>query len=149
VTVEAKIEQRWPYTQASVDSKQSLNGLKVLLVDDDTDGREFAKMLLTEHGAEVRTVGSAAEARKAIAAEVPRVVICDIGLPSEDGYEFMRRLRSDSGSPVAQVPAVALTAYAGIEDQAKALAAGYQKHLAKPVEPAILVSTLQALMREQ
>ena len=125
----------------------SFAGLNFLLIDDDADGRDFVKMLLVTHGARVTTFATAAEARESLTLSTPDVIICDIGLPSEDGYEFIRRVRL-SESSVAGVPAVALTAYAGVEDQAKALAAGYQKHLAKPVEPNELLRTLKILTHE-
>jgi CheY-like chemotaxis protein len=125
----------------------SFAGLNFLLIDDDADGRDFVKTLLITHGARVTTFSTAAEARESLTLSTPDVIICDIGLPSEDGYEFMRRVRA-SESSVAAVPAVALTAYAGVEDQAKALTAGYQKHLAKPVEPNELLRALKILTRE-
>lgn len=130
-------------------SKLSLAGTHVLLIDDEADGREFVKTVLVDRGAKITSVATAAEARSALEEIVPDVIICDIGLPSEDGYEFIRSVRGSSGLPSAAVPAVALTAYASADDQEKALTAGFQKHLAKPVEPLDLVRALAALMRRE
>jgi len=99
-----------------------------------------------EHGARVRVAATAAEARGEIEREAPDVLVCDIGLPNEDGYELIRKVRSLVGTRGATVPAVALTAYATPTDHAKALAAGYQKHLAKPVEPSELLAALAVLL---
>jgi PAS domain S-box-containing protein len=132
-------------TETDKQSEISLAGLRILLIDDDADGREFVKMLLVEHGANVSTVETASEARSAVEGDVPHVMICDIGLPSEDGYDFIRSIRNSSESAAAAIPAVALTAYAGADDQARALAAGYQMHLAKPVEPSQLLNAIVSL----
>ena len=123
-----------------------LEGVAVLVVDDDRDNRELVKMVLTEHGARVSVAATAPEARSEIEREAPDVLVCDIGLPNEDGYELIRKVRSLAGTRGPTVPAVALTAYATPADHAKALAAGYQKHLAKPVEPSELLAAVAGLL---
>jgi CheY-like chemotaxis protein len=118
-----------------------LNGLSVLVVDDELDARSLLHEILREHGAEVSIASSAAEARSALAVMKPDVIISDIGMPDEDGYAFIRRLRAEG----ERVPAIALTAYAGQQDAQRAFAAGFQKHVIKPVDPARLVSVVANL----
>jgi len=88
---------------------------------------------------------SASEAMERILAEQPDVLVCDIGMPGEDGYAFIRRLRSIEGTQGSALPAVALSAYARSDDRAKAIRAGFQNHLAKPVEPAELLAVISSL----
>jgi CheY-like chemotaxis protein len=98
------------------------------------------------HGAEVLTASSAEEALGLLRETEPMVVVSDIGMPSIDGYEFMRRLRNSS-LPRAQIPALALTAFARAEDRDRALAAGFQLYASKPIEPAELVALVETLAR--
>lgn len=123
----------------------TLRGIRVLVVEDEPDTREFLVRLLEAHGATVESVASAAEALKAFAAAPPHVVVSDIGLPDVDGYELMRRIRLMAPSSAAPTPAIALTAYARTEDRTRALGAGYDAHVVKPVESAELVSTISRL----
>jgi PAS domain S-box-containing protein len=123
-----------------------LEGVRVLVVDDEPDARSLIERLLQECEATVTTAGSASEALEHVVREAPDVLLSDIGMPKEDGYSLMRRIRSLSGQ-ASRVPAIALTAYARAEDRAKALQAGYQVHLAKPVEPATLIATVASLVR--
>jgi PAS domain S-box-containing protein len=122
-----------------------LDGLKILVVDDERDTRELLKTSLSECGAQVTVAGSTAEAFEAIAASVPDVLISDIGMPDEDGYCLIRRLRSLPQESGGKVPAIALTAYARVEDRLQALRAGYQMHVPKPVELAELVAVVASL----
>lgn len=124
-----------------------LNGVKVLVLDDDSDAREFLQILLSENGAQVRVVATASEAYSEVQGDVPDILICDIGLPNEDGYEFIRRIRSQKESSSANIPALALTAYALPNDRTKALVAGYHDHLTKPVEPAALLNSVASIAR--
>jgi signal transduction histidine kinase len=110
-----------------------LNGLKVLTVDDQQDTRELISLALGRYGAEVRASDSASTALKMIEDWKPDVVVSDIGLPEMDGYDFMRRLRELEGDG-ARIPAIAVTGYAGALDESKALNAGYELHLSKPIE---------------
>jgi signal transduction histidine kinase/ActR/RegA family two-component response regulator len=124
-----------------------LAAIRVLAVDDEPDARELVQAALTEFGATVRTVSSAQEAIEALGDWLPDVLVCDIGMPFEDGYELIRMVRALPPENGGLIPAVALTAYARSEDRSRMLAAGYQEHLAKPVAPdelALVVETLAA-----
>ena len=122
-----------------------LDGLRVLVVDDDTDGREAVALVLAAAGAEVSTAASVRSALTSIDHWLPDVVVSDIAMPLEDGYVFIERLRGLAAERGLSIPAIALTAYARAEDRARALAAGYLEHLVKPIEPALLLSVLAAL----
>jgi PAS domain S-box-containing protein len=119
----------------------SLEGLTILVVEDDQDARDLVQRLLESHRARVVAVASVPEALDRLQTERPDLIICDIGLPDIDGYELARRIRAVSG-PLAHVPAIALTAFARFDDRTRALAAGFNAHLPKPVEPAELVITV-------
>jgi PAS domain S-box-containing protein len=123
----------------------SLQGLAVLVVEDEADTRDFVTRLLEAHGAKVTAVTSAAEAIDALAASPPDMLVSDIGLPNVDGYDLMKRIRANEHADNDRLPAIALTAYARAEDRTRALMAGYQAHVAKPVEPLELVATLARL----
>jgi PAS domain S-box-containing protein len=123
-----------------------LDGIRVLLVEDEADTREFVTRLLETHRARVLSAASAAEALSLFAAEVPDIVVSDIGLPGVDGYDLMEEIRRKSVADGGGVPAIALTAYARSEDRTRALLAGYQAHLAKPVEPSELVATVASFV---
>lgn len=117
-----------------------LDGVRVLVVDDDPDTRQMLKAVLSECHADVITAASAAEAIKEIEQRKPDVLVSDLGMPEHDGYELIKQVRkTESANNAARVPALALTAYAKAEDRVRALAGGYQVHLAKPVEPAEFV----------
>ncbi|MES1179378.1 MAG: ATP-binding protein [Myxococcales bacterium] len=118
-----------------------LDGLSVLVVDDELDARTLLHEILRMHGAAVTVAGSAADARAALALMKPDVLISDIGMPDEDGYSFVRRLRAEG----VRMPAIALTAYAGQQDAQRAFAAGFQKHVTKPIDQARLVSLVANL----
>jgi len=124
--------------------ERPLQGLRVLLVEDFSDAREIVTTILERAGAEVTPSGSSSEALEKIDASVPDLIVADIGLPKEDGIEFIRRVRARSGRE-ATVPAVALTAWALPRDRARAKEAGFQAHLVKPVDPSTLVSVVGAL----
>jgi len=126
---------------------ERLDGLRVLVVDDEPDARELLKVGLGQCGAQVTAASSAREALEALARVSPDVLISDIGMPGEDGYELIRRVRALPAGEGGEVPAVALTAYARIEDRMRALRAGYQMHVAKPVELAELVAVMLSLLR--
>ncbi|WP_197985119.1 CheR family methyltransferase [Leptolyngbya sp. Cla-17] len=125
----------------------SLAGLRILAVDDEMDTRELFKFVLESYGAEVLTVSSAREALSVLNADPNQynVLISDIGMPEEDGYWLIRQVRSLSVETGGQIPAVALTAYARAVDRQRAIEAGFQTHLAKPVEPVELVSLVADL----
>jgi CheY-like chemotaxis protein len=119
-----------------------IDGLRVLVVEDDADIRDALCLTVGQAGGVVTGVGTAYEALAAIVATRPDVVLCDIGLPLEDGYVLVRKIRALPAADGGDVPVVALTAYARADDRARALASGFQAHLAKPVDPATLVGTL-------
>jgi signal transduction histidine kinase/ActR/RegA family two-component response regulator len=130
-------------TETARDACHRLDGVSVLVVDDEPDARAVVRRVLADCGAEVRTAASAADAFAQFIARPPAVLVSDIGMPHEDGYALIGRLR---GVPVGRdVPAVALTAYARPADRLKALEAGYQMHAVKPVEPAELVVIVASL----
>jgi PAS domain S-box-containing protein len=116
-----------------------LNGLQVLVVDDETDARQLLRCVLEAGGARVRTAESGAAALEMIRLEKPDVIVSDIGMPEVDGYDFIRSLRRLTREEGGRIPAVALTAYARAEDRRKALLAGFQNHSAKPMDPQELV----------
>ena len=134
----------------SIDDPQlTLNGVKVLVVDDEPDARELIRVVLEGCYAEVITAASAEQALEVLKHEQPDVLVSDIGMPQEDGYQFIHQVRTLPPNKGGKIPAVALTAYAGAEDRKRALLSGYQMYVAKPVEPSELiavVSTLTSLM---
>jgi PAS domain S-box-containing protein len=122
-----------------------LEGVKVLVVDDEPDTRRLLTEVLERHGAEVLSAASAVEALGLLQAWRPDVLLSDIGMPDGDGYELIRRVRELPVERGGQTPAAALTAYAAHADRARALAEGYQLHVAKPVEPAELAAVVASL----
>jgi CheY-like chemotaxis protein len=121
-----------------------LDGIRVLVVDDEPDAREVLGTILGAAGATVELAGSAKAALESLASFAPDVLVSDVGMPGEDGYALIRRVR-ESASRFARVPAVALTAYASPEDARQAVLAGFDTHLAKPVEPATLTLLVSRL----
>ena len=122
-----------------------LRGLHVLAVDDERDALTLVSEVLQSSGARVTTVSSAQDALNALDAEVPDVIVADLGMPLVDGYQFIARVRRHPDLRVRRVPAAALTAYARSDDRMRALRAGFHIHLAKPIDPAELVTTIAAL----
>jgi CheY-like chemotaxis protein/anti-sigma regulatory factor (Ser/Thr protein kinase) len=119
-----------------------LDGLRILVVDDEADSRDLVTAILTRCGSEVKTCESAAEALKTFHDWKPDLLVSDIGMPNEDGYAFIQKLRKGKSKLATQIPAVALTAYATDDDRARALSAGFQMHVAKPIEPEALVRSI-------
>jgi signal transduction histidine kinase/ActR/RegA family two-component response regulator len=124
---------------------RSLAGTRVLVVDDEPDTLETLRTVLTLSGADVRTASSVAGAMTAIGEWTPDLVVSDIGMPGEDGFTLIRRLRALPAERGGSVPALALTAYARVEDRLKVLDAGFQMHVPKPIEPAELVAVVGSL----
>ncbi len=116
----------------------------MLVVDDDRDSLEFARTVLEDCGALVETALSAREALEAIKTLKPHVLVSDIGMPVEDGYDLLRQVRACGGG--AEIPAVALTAYASVEERVRALREGFQIHLPKPIDPAELAAVVASLV---
>lgn len=124
----------------SIECPPRLDGLCVLVVDDDSDTRQMLKAVLSECQAHVIIAASAAEAIEKIERRKPDVLVSDLGMPEQDGYQLIKKVRGmESADHTARIPALALTAYAKAEDRVRALASGYQVHLSKPVEPAEFV----------
>jgi CheY-like chemotaxis protein len=134
-----------------VESWGELASVRVLVVDDQDDARELLQMALAQYGADVVTAGSAAEAYELIttapAGERPDVMVTDLGMPGEDGYSLIRRVREWERERDFYTPSVALSAYGRIEDRMSALKAGFQMHVAKPVDPAQLAIVIENLIR--
>jgi hypothetical protein len=129
-----------PFGRASV-----IHGLQVLLVDDDEDARNMLGLVLQEHGAVVRSATSGASAMEALMRGKPDVLVCDIGLPGTNGYDLIRMIRRLPIETGGGVPALALTAYASVADREEALAAGFQEHLPKPVDPGAFMAAVVQL----
>jgi signal transduction histidine kinase/CheY-like chemotaxis protein len=128
-------------------SEPSLNlqGIRIVVVDDDDNTREFLAFLLELHGANVIATASATEAVTTLAQFQPDVLISDIGMPDMDGYMLMRQIRALPPEQGGQIPTIALTAYAGELNQQQALQAGFQRHLVKPIEPEALIQAIAEL----
>lgn len=138
-------------TGAPSDCPPELDDLRILLVDDEADSRELLNILLKSCGATVITASSAAEALKIVESERFDVVVSDIGMPNEDGFSLIKKIRQMPDEFGGSVPAIALTAYARAEDRVKALRSGFQMHIAKPVEPdelVIAIANLAGRMRK-
>ncbi|MCM3903706.1 MAG: ATP-binding protein [Pyrinomonadaceae bacterium] len=127
------------------DRQPSLADLRVLVVDDEPDGRELIAAVMVGRGAEVVSVGSGAEALEEMERQQFDVLISDIGMPLMDGYTLIEKVRQLSEEHGGRTPAAALTAYAGVEDRMRALSAGYQMHIPKPVEPSRLTTVVASL----
>jgi PAS domain S-box-containing protein len=127
------------------ETEPQLEGLRVLVVDDEIDARELIATLLQTAGAEVRAVASATEALSALAEFQPQVLISDIGMPGEDGYTLLQKVRALEPEQGGRIPAIALTAYAYEQDRQRALEVGFQAHVSKPIDPAALLAVLASL----
>ncbi|MBD2448252.1 PAS domain S-box protein [Nostoc sp. FACHB-152] len=124
----------------------SLAGVRVLVVDDEADTRDYISTVLQQCQAEVQTVSSAQEALQMICQWKPDVLVSDIGMPQEDGYSLIRKLRSQPPEQGGKIPAAALTAYARAEDRMRAIQEGFQLHLPKPIQPAELATVVASLV---
>jgi CheY-like chemotaxis protein len=131
--------------------RPELEGINVLVVEDDPDGRELLRTILQQCNASVTVATSVAEGMTAFSERRPDVIVSDIEMPGEDGYSLIRRIRSLEPAEGGHVPAAALTAYASTTDRMKVLGAGFNIHVAKPVQPAelaIVVANLAGRRRE-
>jgi CheY-like chemotaxis protein len=143
------VDRVHPRTGAGVQSVRlgDLHGVHVLAVDDDADAVTLMAELLEAAGARVSTARSAEEALRLMEDEPPQALVTDLGMPLVDGFQLLSRMRAHHNPLVRRVPAAALTAYARSEDRVKALRAGFQIHLAKPIDPTELVTAVAALAR--
>jgi PAS domain S-box-containing protein len=128
-------------SREAVSQEVSLTGIRILLVEDDADSAEFVRRILESYGATVLVTMSAQEALAAFQTGRPDILISDIGLPEMDGYQLLERIRQQDAKDGGAIPAIALTAFAGTDDRRRALRAGYQAHLAKPVDSGDLLAT--------
>jgi CheY-like chemotaxis protein len=142
-------QREHPTTSRSSHAAQTaeidLSGVKVLVVDDEPDARTLIKRVLSQYRAEVETAGSADEGLQKLRTFAPSVLISDIGMPGRDGYQFIRDVRKLPADQGGKTPSVALTAFARSEDRTRAMMAGFQLHIAKPIEPQELVATVGSL----
>ena len=132
---------------AATASYETLDGVQVLVVDDETDTLDLLNTILSQHGAAVTAVDSAAAALESLEQRKPDVLVSDIGMPQENGYELISKIRARSPQAGGNLPAIALTAYARAEDRQRALAAGFHLHVPKPIEPEELVKSIALLIR--
>jgi CheY-like chemotaxis protein len=126
-----------------------LSGVTVLVVDDEEHALELFQETLENAGATVRTAKSGADASRACAAARPDLLVTDLGLPQMGGYELSHRIRALAAADGHVTPAVAVTAYARLDDRARSLAAGFQEHLAKPLDPELLVAAVAAATQQK
>ncbi len=131
-----------------LDEMKQLCGLQLLIVDDVEDNRDLLNTLLSYYGADVTLASSAAEGMKLLSQLHPDLLISDIGMPDEDGYQFIKKIRALSKENGGNIPAIALTAFAKIEDREMALAAGFQRHVTKPINPTEFVKIVADLASE-
>ncbi len=128
---------------------RELYGLKVLVVDDDSDTRELLEWVLTRAGAEVSVAASAAQALARLEQGSVHVLVSDIAMPEEDGYSLMRKIRAWPRERGSRVPAVALTAHSQVQDRLMSLRAGFQSHVPKPVVPEELVAVVASVVHNR
>jgi PAS domain S-box-containing protein len=143
---EERQHPRVPRDEPGIYQPPNLTGITVLVVDDDPDAREVIARILRGGGASVLTASSAATAMEMLRESMPALLVSDIGMPGEDGYDLIRKVRALTAEDCGRVPAVALTAFARSEDRQRALLAGYQLHVAKPVEPSELLTVCASLV---
>ncbi|WP_375473982.1 ATP-binding protein [uncultured Nostoc sp.] len=134
-------------SEVKVDNFSVLNGLQILVVDDNADTRELIAFILEQSGAQVTAVNSVGEALEALERLKPDVLVSDIGMPDEDGYSLIRKVRAQEAEQEEKILAVALTAFARDEEHSLALQAGFQVHLSKPIEPEELVKVVENLTK--
>ncbi len=137
-----------PSNETSSELKVDLSGIKILVVDDNPDTRDFIVFALEGENAVVTTAESGIDALKVFERSIPDILVSDIGMPGMDGYMLMRHIRQLSAQKGGNVKAIALTAYAGESDKQDALSAGFQKHIPKPVDLDDLVSVIATLVNE-
>ncbi len=125
---------------------QGLSGVRILVCDDDEDGRELLAAVLAAEGAVTFTAANGQTALEAFREFGPHVLVSDVGMPHIDGYELIGKVRAMPEEDGGQIPAIALTAHAGREDELKALLAGYQVYVTKPIDPSRLVHIVANLV---
>lgn len=136
-----------PEQNVEIDNTLKLSGLNILIVDDESDSRELLRVVLMQSGATVTVAASASEALKELTRNDFDVLVSDIGMPVEDGYALIEKVRRQPSNKNGRIPAIALTAYARVEDRVRALDAGFQAHIPKPVEPVELIAVITSLVK--
>jgi PAS domain S-box-containing protein len=131
---------------ARTEDASRLHDIRILVVEDESDARELIKRILEDCGAIVTTAASAQEGIETLSKSHPDMLVSDIGLPEVDGYELVRRVRARGPAEGGAIPAIAVTAFAGAEDRTRALRAGYQAHVPKPIEPHLFVSVVASFV---
>ncbi|AUT00826.1 ATPase [Nostoc sp. CENA543] len=129
------------------DCTPNIQGLRILIVDDDADTLELLTFILEQHGVAVQAVTSASAALEAIAQNKPDLLLSDIGMPEMDGYMLIQQIRASEAASITKLPAIALTAFAGESNSQKIISAGFQRHLTKPVEPSELAAVIANLIQ--
>jgi CheY-like chemotaxis protein len=122
-----------------------LTGLRIIVVDDEPDARDVISRVLSRAGAKTTAVGSVREALAAVTVQKPDLIVSDIAMPDQDGYDLARQLKEMAAGNGGAIPALALTAYAREEDRQRCLSAGFEAHLAKPVDPSELLGAVARL----
>jgi CheY-like chemotaxis protein len=126
--------------------KVRLDGVHVLLVEDDEDSRKLLGTMLKQHGADVTAAASVTDALTLFSEKVPDIMVSDIGMPEQDGYELIRKIRALPPEKGGGIPAIALTGYATRKDRERSLSAGFHNHIAKPIEQRQLVTAIASLV---
>ncbi|MEH2348702.1 MAG: PAS domain-containing protein [Nostoc sp.] len=148
VMPESRVTEQAEETEKKFNSS-AIAGIRILIVDDDADTREFLHFLLQQNGALTKVAASANEAIAVIVKTAPDLLISDLGMPEIDGYNLIKLLRAMPKEKGGKIPAIALTAYAGESDRERVLAAGFQKHIAKPVKPTELLTLIADLLEQR
>ncbi len=143
------VQTRLDLDHSSAPSGLNLRGVQVLVIDDETDSREFVAFVLEQAGASVTTASTAGAGFLALTQSPPDVLLSDIGMPDLDGYMLMQQIRALPPEQGGQIPAIALTAYAGEINYQQAITAGFQQHISKPVEPETLVQAISQLLQHR
>ena len=133
------------FASAAGQFDEILAGVRALVVDDDADARDLLAALLEARGVQVRTAASVREGLLVLEHELPDVIVSDLAMPDQDGYDLIRELRRRSAAAGGLVPAIAVSAYARAEDSSRSLASGFQIHLTKPIDPNALYSAIERL----
>ncbi len=146
-----KPESVWtkPLVTSEPQLQASLADLNILLVDDDADTLQFLSVMLTDSGAKVQTATSSVEALEVLEWYRPDVLVSDLAMPQEDGYSLIAKIRSLESREIEQLPAVALTSHVRVEDRTRALSAGFNMFVPKPVEPQELINAIANLAETQ
>ena len=139
------IDKATTLDRSQLNQVASLGGCRALVVDDEEDARELIATILTTAGANVQTASSAHEALQHLEASRPDVLLADIGMPGADGYTLIREVRRREAQTGRRLPAAAITAYAGNQDRERALAAGFDRHVSKPISPATIVEAVRSM----